>query len=144
MDPALHSQAFSEVQAELAALKQQIALLESVAAYHQARSGALNGHHSKAIASQSAHSSTSSDSRKEFVDMGQREAAIAVMRRHAKPMRTGDVARAMIAGGFPWHRTHANLSNSLFTSFSRGPTIFSKVSKGLWVLIDESGEHEQD
>src|SRR5688500_12162752 len=107
MNTNIHSDVLQEVRLDIAELEKQLAGLRAVEAYHAAKCGAPAKHGPKP-------EHTHNGQTKRFKGMGQREAATIVMREAGKPMRTGDIARAMLANGFEYADV-AKLSNSLFT-----------------------------
>lgn len=68
-----------------------------------------------------------------YASLKQVDAAAEVLRSAGRPMRTPDIAAALIAGGFPMTDIK-RLKVSLFTSMMRKPTVFEKVGSGMWTL----------
>ena len=77
--------------------------------------------------------STQVDLSKPLSELTQYEAAATVLKNAGKSLKTGEIADAMIAGGFP-QTDRKKLSISLFTSMTRKSEIFKKAGSGSWKL----------
>jgi hypothetical protein len=68
--------------------------------------------------------------------MGQRQAAVDVLQKAGRPMKTAEIAKAMIEGGYPFNGGDYNkLAGYLFTSFKRAERQIKKVGVGLWEAV---------
>ncbi|MGD0897929.1 MAG: HTH domain-containing protein [Thermoguttaceae bacterium] len=76
---------------------------------------------------------------KPLAGVKQIEAAVMVLREAGQPLKTRDVARGMIEGGFP-SNDPARLKTSLFTTMTRRTDMFAKAGPGLWTLA-KAGSH---
>lgn len=142
MQPSTPSDLLAEVRRDIGALQAKIDQLRSVEAYLADKIGDIN--RSAANGAARYEQMNSERDQRRFSKMGQRQAAIAVMKEVGQPMRSGDVARAMMSGGYPYKLGVGKLSNSLFTSFTRGPGVFQKVGPGTWALTELLPEEQRE
>jgi HB1, ASXL, restriction endonuclease HTH domain len=150
LSASVHEEMLREIREDIARIKAQLETLLAVEAYHAGKAG-------KSRASQAEHHylenngqsldterANKGKSHGRLAGLGQREAAIEVMREAGRPMRCGDIARSMVSGGYVYKQGTAKLANTLFTSLRRGPGMFAKTGKGLWALRIEPEATKQD
>lgn len=68
-----------------------------------------------------------------FANMRQIDAAEQILSEAGRPMKTGEISKALLEGGFH-QRDSKKLTTSLFTSLTRKPEVFRKAGTGLWDL----------
>jgi len=134
-----HRQVLDEVEQDIAAYTERLRELNAVADYHARKLGisrrlpasgpSLNGTNGR----QQALPATRQGNR--FRDINQRSAAHTIILEAQQPMRATDIARVMIANGYPEPESLSKLSNSLFTTMTRDPGRFKKVGVGLWDVV---------
>jgi hypothetical protein len=140
---SMHAEILREVRQDIAALKERLEKLLAVEAYHAEKVG--TSHISNGVAGEkysNGHRLTDSVAASKqkppgrFAGLGQREAAIAMLREAGKPLRCGEIARGIKGGGYDFPHDAILLANSLSTSFRRCPKVFRKAGRGLWALKD--------
>jgi hypothetical protein len=68
-----------------------------------------------------------------FADFKQIDAAKIVLSEASEPLKTREIAKRVMDGGFP-SQDLANLKTSLFTTMTRKADVFKKAGPGLWTL----------
>jgi hypothetical protein len=74
-----------------------------------------------------------------------RQAALDVLRKAGKPLKTRSITEALLAGGY--QTTNVDTMNTtVFSTLDREADLFKKVGPGLWALVDggDGEEIEED
>ncbi len=126
MNVTQYTQLYREARADLANLEQEVTRLRAVCEYLQLKAGADTA-------------SPTSQPRGvagPFARMRQVDAARQVLRDATSPLKTSEIAKRLIAGGFP-ATDEARLKTSLFTTMTRKGEMFAKTGPGRWTLKEE-------
>ena len=140
MDAEQHVRFYEEVKADIAELEQKLKELRAVANYHAIKAR-ISRPEEGAGATHSMVGTRSGSQRpsNRYAGMRQIQAAKALLLVAGEPLRTAEIARRLIAGGFP-AKDPAKLKTSLFTSMTRKQETFRKAGPGLWTLVSESSD----
>jgi hypothetical protein len=126
MTAVQYSNLHVEVTADISRLETELVQLRAVQEYLAAKIGNEANEHSD----RSGEVGSRSD---RFVGMKQIGAAQIVLREAKRPLKTREIAKRLIDGGF--HADDmARLKTSLFTTMKRKPDVFAKAGAGLWAL----------
>jgi hypothetical protein len=134
-----HREFLKEVEADIELYTEKLRELQAVRSYHASKlSGkpdrSVNGSNGVAV-------SGTGPSTQQFKNSNQREAAAMILANSRQPMRAREIARVMLEGGYPKQEI-SKLSNALFTTMTRDPKRFRKVSAGLWGLVEQEDRNE--
>lgn len=143
MTTDIHALALKELTSEIQRLEKELAEARAVQSYHAARAVNVDAVYDKpkpatevvtgtSVANPVATGGTGA-TLSQLATLTQYEAAAAVLRNAGTPLKTGQIAEAMISGGFP-QKDRKKLTISLFTSLMRKPEVFTKAGSGLWKL----------
>jgi len=140
MDAEQHARFYEEIKADIAELEQKLDELRAVANYHAIKSrishpaGAVSAAESMAATRPGSQSVSN-----RYAGMRQIQAAEALLLEAREPLRTAEIAKRLIAGGFP-AKDPARLKTSLFTSMTRKHATFRKAGPGLWTLVSAGND----
>jgi len=137
MDAKQHLAAYKEVKQEIEALERQLTELRTVATYHRIK-GRL--HLRSAHQTRPAGATTQPE---RFTNMSQSEAAKVLLEEAGQPLRTGEIARRMVRGGYPGGDPK-KLKSSLYTTMVRQKHTFDRVGPGTWAIAQASNGEEVD
>lgn len=130
MDLQLHAKAYQEAEAMIRSLREQLAELEVVAAYHKKH--AKIPPRKQTSARLAPASPNGSDGRSRFKKMKQRDAARAVLAEANGPLSTAEIATRMTEGGF--EADLPTLKRLLFSNLQKAKRTVSSVGPGIWTL----------
>jgi len=136
-----HARFYEEVQADIARLEAELEELRAVANYHRLKAGlgnATSGRAETTIAAAEERTSDAKPGSGPFSSIKQVRAAEIVLRESSKPLRTSEIARRLIEGGYP-ALDAARLKTSLFTTMTRKKDVFVKAGVGLWTVPTRPG-----
>lgn len=138
MDAAGHAEAYRDVLADMLKAKREYRKLKAVAEYHKAKAGITGSDDDQPSRPSRQTTEIGSD---RFRDSRQIDAAETVLREAGKPMKTAEIADAMLRGGFP-SDSNKKLRNAIFTGMTRKPGVFHKLESGTWALHYMNGHSE--
>ena len=126
MNANQYADLFAEVTADVERLEAELAQVQAVRKY-------LENKVEKNGSGVSDHSSERAPRSRPFAGMKQIGAAAIVLQDAKQPLKTREIAKRLIDGGFP-AKDIARLKTSLFTTMTRKPEVFKKAGVGLWAL----------
>jgi hypothetical protein len=136
-----------ELQAAMGALQQRLAVLETVAAYHEQAIGREaapapdGGEDDGREADQDGvHDAAGKESNRDLAELKRDEAVEIIMREAEGPLRAATIASRMVARGFP---ATAKLRNDVFMLLRRRTELYESVklaNQTRWARIRQKGE----
>jgi hypothetical protein len=126
MNVASYGQIHADVTEDIARLEAELADLRSLRKYLENKAK-LDGRKTGDLK----HNDLPKSNR--FANAKQIDAAAIILREASEPLKTREIVRRLVAGGFP-ATDLARLKTSLFTTMTRKDTVFAKAGAGLWKL----------
>lgn len=138
MDAHDHAEAYRDVLAEMKRARKEYMKLRAVAEYHKSKAGEAVNSVSHVVTKGIDEVRVLASGR--FSGVKQIDAAEAVLRERGRPMKTAEIAEAMLLGGY--EADPKKLRNALFTGLGRKPKTFIKLDAGTWGLHEQNGHAE--
>jgi hypothetical protein len=123
MNKNKYTELYSEALADLQRLEAETDNMRRLCSYLQKKAGPRGNDNAPPASPKS----------RRFADSKQIDAAKVVLSEASEPLKTREIAKRLIDGGFPSDDL-PKLKTSLFTTMTRKTDVFKKVGAGLWTL----------
>jgi len=130
MDAAGHADAYREVLADMLKARSAYRKLKAVAEYHKLKAGLVI---TATPVSTNGRTGLARPPSNRFRGVKQIDAAEAVLREAGAPLKTAQIADAMLKHGFDGGNSK-KLRNAIFTGMTRKPAVFQKLESGTWTI----------